>query len=128
MGILRDLIAPPMQRESEEVLYLSGPMSNIAEHNFPAFIDAAHALRQKGHFVISAHEVPHDDNKEPGSIPWEEYLRGDLIAMLLHCNAIVLLPGWEQSSGAQLEAHVARRLRWKTYLYGGNGNIVEASL
>jgi hypothetical protein len=34
-------------------------------------------------------------------------LKRDLVAVLDSCHGVALLPGWERSSGAQLEAHLA---------------------
>lgn len=96
---------------SRNRLYISGPMSNLPAFNYPAFERAAAHYRSLGHDVLSAHEVPHQEpNGEIGSLPWSEYLRGDLIAMLQHCDRIVMLPGWQSSKGATLERQVALAL------------------
>ncbi len=84
-------------------VYVSGPMTGLPGLNFPAFEAAATALRAKGYEVVS----PHEDDK-PG-LEWHEYLRADL-ALLVTCDAIASLPGWEQSKGARLEHHVADEL------------------
>lgn len=95
-------------------LYLSGPMSGIAEHNFPAFNAEAARLRSLGFDVVN----PVDVNPDPG-MTWEACLRRDLAEMLT-CDAIALLPGWQNSRGAQLEQYVAHRV--------GIGIVMSADL
>lgn len=50
---------------------------------------------------------PAEDDK-PG-MEWHEYLRED-IRLMMDCNAIHMLPGWQNSKGARLELHVAKEL------------------
>jgi len=83
-------------------LYVSGPMTGLPEFNYPAFDQAASELRRAGHEVCSPHEVEVQET-------WEDYLRIDL-RLLLGCEAVATLPGWESSRGASLECHVARCL------------------
>jgi hypothetical protein len=85
-------------------LYISGPMTGIDEHNFPAFNAAAEKVRSMGYQAVN----PVDINPDTAT-PWVMCLRADLKA-LCDCDGIVLLPGWEKSVGAQLELHVAHRL------------------
>lgn len=85
-------------------VYLSGPMTGIADHNFPAFNQAATLLRQIGFEVSNPAEI----NPDPG-LSWEQCLRADIKA-LCDCDAMALLPGWETSRGAHLEVHVAHQL------------------
>lgn len=93
-------------------LYLSGPMSGLPEFNYPAFKAATERLRSQGHAVVSPHEIPADC---PGCAntghehSWAEHMRVDLAA-LLTCDVIVLLEGWQQSRGAQLEKTVAEAI------------------
>lgn len=83
-------------------IYLSGPMSGIADHNFPAFHEWAAKLRADGFDVVNPAELPEGNT-------WEDCLRIDLREMCT-CSAIALMPGWEGSKGANLELHVAHRL------------------
>lgn len=85
-------------------VYLSGPMSGIEHHNFPAFNAYAALVRAQGHEVVNPAEL----NPDPAAT-WEECLRVD-IAELCRCDVIALLPGWESSKGAHLELHTAHRL------------------
>ena len=98
-------------------LYISGPMTGLPEFNFPAFAQAADWYRTLGCDVLSAHEVKHDEPNGLGSLPWHEYLRADLIAMLTECDEIVMLPGWQNSKGATLERHVAMALGFPVHHY-----------
>lgn len=85
-------------------IYLSGPMTGIQDHNFPAFNAEAGRLRALGYDVVN----PVDINPDPAT-PWHECLRHDLAA-LLTCDTLALLPGWQGSTGAHLEMHVAHRI------------------
>jgi hypothetical protein len=85
-------------------IYLSGPMSNLPELNFPAFHAAAVSLRASGYEVINPAEITTDPDAN-----WEDCLRLD-IAQLVTCVGIALLPGWENSRGAKLEKHIAEAL------------------
>lgn len=84
--------------------YLSGPMSGIADNNFPAFNEAAAALRALGFMIVNPAEI-----SVANSDSWQDCLRAD-IKELCDCNFIVLMPGWEASNGAHLELHLAHRL------------------
>jgi Domain of unknown function (DUF4406) len=85
-------------------VYISGPMSNIMHFNFPKFNEAAYHLRQLGFEVINPAENGHASDKK-----WEDYLRAD-IKMLVDCQRIYMLPGWQDSRGARLEFMIAEEL------------------
>lgn len=84
-------------------LYISGPMTGLPDWNFPAFNAKAQELRERGFQVVNPAE-----DKEP-DLEWSDYLRIDL-RMLMDCDAIYMLPGWQGSKGARLEHHVACEL------------------
>lgn len=83
-------------------VYISGPMTGIKDFNYPAFEEAEKIVSATGHEPISPHRAPKLKN-------WEEYMRYD-IKLLVDCQAIALLPGWENSKGAKLEVHIAEKL------------------
>lgn len=89
------------------ICYIAGPMTGIEHLNFPAFHRAAASLRAHGYEVVNPAEI----NADP-TAKWEDCMRAD-IAELVKCHAIVLLPGWEKSRGASLEAHIAHALGMK---------------
>ena len=85
-------------------VYLAGPMTGIAELNFPAFNQEAERLRAEGLQVLN----PADHGIVDGA-DWTDYLRHD-IAGLASCERIHLLRGWTKSKGACLEMTIAKAL------------------
>jgi len=86
-------------------IYIAGPMTGLPEHNFPAFDAAARRLEKDGWEVVN----PADNFGGLTSLPRASYLRIDM-ALLLQCDALALLPSWEDSVGARLEYLLAREL------------------
>jgi len=86
-------------------IYIAGPMTGLAEHNFPAFHAAADRLRQAGWDAVN----PAENFGGRTDLPRESYLRAD-VALLVGCDAVAMLPGWEDSRGAKLEYLLAREL------------------
>ena len=93
-----------LRSERSKRVYVAGPMTGIADFNFPAFNAAAEALRLEGYIV----ENPASHGVVEGA-EWADYLAYDLTRLGL-CNAIYLLPGWECSKGARLEFLIAEQL------------------
>lgn len=86
-------------------IYLAGPMTGLPMFNQPAFYIAADELREAGWEVIN----PADNYGGRTDLPRSSYLLVD-IALLLQCEALALLPGWQHSVGARLEYLLAREL------------------
>lgn len=82
-------------------IYVAGPMTGLPDFNFPAFHDAAARLRALGYEVENPAENP-----EPPCKSWLGYMRM-AVAQVARVDAIVLLPGWEQSRGAKVEYALA---------------------
>ena len=85
-------------------IYVSGPMTGMPKHNFPAFYKAERELKDQGFKVFNPAR-----NERNDKFTWEDYLRKD-IKKLCECDHIYMLNGWENSRGAQLELHIAHRL------------------
>lgn len=110
--------------------YLAGKMRGVPEFNFPAFLDAARLLRQHGHIIFSPAERDLAEGFDPtlnslDGFDLQEALSADF-RMILDADAVILLPGWEDSSGARAERFVAEMTGRDVYLYLGDGDITDA--
>ncbi|MDT4328506.1 DUF4406 domain-containing protein [Methylomonas sp. MS20] len=95
-------------RSGQVRIYLAGPMSGIADFNYPQFNATAEQLRAKGFIVENPAENP-----VPQCGTWAGYMRL-AIPQLLTCDMIALLPGWSVSKGARLEFDIATRIGMPT--------------
>jgi len=86
-------------------IYISGPMTGMPEHNFPAFHAVADRLRKAGWSVVN----PAENFKGRTDLPREAYMRMD-VALMATCNAIAMLPMWRESRGARVEYLLAREM------------------
>lgn len=96
-------------------VYCAAPMRGYPQGNHAAIHAAVSFLRQLGHEVFS----PADQDLRRGKDPADHddfgndpaYLRSalgeDLAWIAAEADAVVVLPGWERSKGAQAEAHAA---------------------
>lgn len=83
-------------------VYISGPMSGIADYNFPAFFAAEVELRDCGDTVLNP-------ARNPKGLEYNHYM--DIaMAMIRASDAVCLLPGWENSKGAKAEVAYAESL------------------
>lgn len=98
-------------------VYIAGPMRGYDYFNFPAFDEAAASLRAMGYEVVNPAEIDRglglDETADDAEVKFEA-LGGIETAMhrdfgvILECDGIVLLPGWEKSTGARGELFVAQ--------------------
>lgn len=95
--------------------YLAGPMSGVPQQNFPLFNRVAAVLRAQGYDVISPAELDDDELIEAAmasdggpycKMSWGELLARDVKMVADDVQGLFLLPGWEKSRGAKLEAFV----------------------
>lgn len=85
-------------------------MRGIPLFNFPEFQYATEWLRAQGHTVWSPaeHDVDKDgfDPAKDKERAMSHYMERDL-PEVCRCDAVAVLPGWRESTGACLEVHVA---------------------
>lgn len=79
-------------------VYLSGPMTSDPDY-MSKFTQADQELRESGYHVANPAELY---RVLPDNATYEELLNLDL-QILAMCDALVQLPGWEKSCGANRE-------------------------
>lgn len=96
--------------------YLAGPMRGYPLWNFPAFDEAAQAIRTTyGYEVVSPAEIDRErgfDETDTSDLSreWLAAAIVDDVQALSGCDAVILLPGWEKSTGTAVELATARFL------------------
>jgi hypothetical protein len=126
-------------------IYLAGPMTGIPQFNYPAFHTAAARLRELGHTVFNPAESDSPEYQAAamaspdgaqGSIShlphssWGDILAED-VKMISEggVEAIVTLPGWQNSKGARLEVFLGMLCRIPMYefeFFGKQGHTIAA--
>lgn len=103
--------------------YISGPMSNIKHHNFPAFFQCEEELIAWGFDPLNparrTDECTWRSAYNDVMIelePWESCIKRD-IGALLETDSIVLMPGWSSSRGACLELVVSISIGNPVYIW-----------
>lgn len=111
--------------------YLAGPMRGYPLFNFPAFLMAARVLTARGFEIVSPAEKDLEAGFDP-SRPVEGQnfdigaaFRWDFEAVV-KARGIILLPGWENSTGAKAERLVAALSELEVYQLDERYNLIEA--
>jgi hypothetical protein len=106
-------------------------MTGIPEFNFPLFRKAAAYLRSVGYEIISPAELDSPEIQAAAAVSkdgtfdgtgkiagetWGDMLSRDVKVVADYCGGIMLLPGWERSRGARLEAFVGLLCKHHFYL------------
>jgi len=86
-------------------IYIAGPMTGYADFNFPLFDKTADEWDGRGYAVLN----PADAYRKRQDLSYQQYMKSALY-LLMQAGAIALLPGWQDSQGACMEALVAKRL------------------
>lgn len=85
--------------------YLSGPISGYdMNERRKAFSEAEELIREQGVEVV----IPLN-NGLPDDAEWSDHMLRDL-EMLIDCDMMVLLPGWQHSRGCLTEVRFARKM------------------
>lgn len=83
-------------------VYISGPMTGIADFNRPAFNEEADRITTSGNIALNPASLP-------DGLEQSEYML-ICMSMLQIADAILLLPDWEKSLGAVAEVALANKL------------------
>lgn len=131
----------PLRRK----IYIAGPMSNYPHMNFPLFYTVARELGLLGCIqddvfypewdVVNPADLDTEEMQlrswknwsgDPDNVAtvggwkWASIIGRDVEAVI-NCDAICLLPGWHQSTGAKIEAAVAYHTGKEIYEWGVDG-------
>lgn len=91
-------------------IYLAGPMRGIEKDNHPAFDMATDMLRLLGHVVSNPAEHDRANGTPTGEMDGRK-LKAQILwdlGCIADADAVVLLPGWINSTGVRLELEMAR--------------------
>ena len=121
-------------------VYVCGKMTGLPEYNYPKFIEVAENLRQKGFTVYNPvdaqvdletiHEVDNfmfnrltgEKPVEEARFEWEDYMKASL-KMMLECDIVYVLDGYEDSRGANVEIQLAKQLGM--YIVTESGRVLN---
>ena len=93
------------------VVYVAGPYRGPNAWAIEQNIRAAEALALEAWKLGWAAISPHANTRFfQGAAPDDVWLRGDL-AIMVKCDAVLMVPGWQQSEGARQERTVAKSLK-----------------
>ena len=86
------------------MIYLSGPITGDKAYR-QKFKAAAEQLRARGYAVVNPAEL--DDVLPVDAMTWEQIM-DHCLDLLARCDAVVVLPGWEESRGCNREVGYAQ--------------------
>lgn len=111
-----------MSNVKPKAIYVAGPMRGLPEFNFPAFRHATETLRAKGYVVFNPAERDIEAGFDPTGLSGSDEelaehsfclrsaLGADTKWICEQADAIYLLKGWENSTGAIAERALAEAL------------------
>lgn len=110
--------------DSKMKLYIAGPMRGIESFNFPAFDRARDWLVENGYTPVS----PADLDRSVGIDEKTEQLPAGFLqfsllrdaSALSSCDGLVLLEGWENSTGCRFEVAAAMFLGLDVFVFDGD--------
>lgn len=95
---------------TKQIIYISGPISDVADGNFKEFALLQEKIEAMGHSVVNPHEVCQFitlSMYESKEAHWEACMR-ECLAHLAYCHKLVTMNNWEMSKEAKIEVASAR--------------------
>ena len=86
-------------------VYISGAITGTTDYE-ERFKAAEQQLREEGYDVMNPAAI---SALLPKGMPWSAYMEV-MLPLMKYCDAIYLLKGWHQSSGARIELEYAIKL------------------
>jgi hypothetical protein len=99
--------APTFEGISKNIMEARKVAVNLWEQGFSVLCPHMNTA----HFEVDTQKVTHED-----------WLQGDL-EMLLRCDAIIMLPDWEESAGAKIELNCAEQYKIPVYYWPDHPEI-----
>jgi hypothetical protein len=97
------------------IIYISGKYSGDIDNNIALARKVAIEVWERGHVALCPHlNTAHFE--EDCDCSYDDYIKGDLL-LIEGCDAILMLPGWQESQGAQVEYEYAEKLGLPMYHY-----------
>jgi len=100
-----------MDKPVKKSIFISGPMTDIPEHNYPEFARVEEALQSMGWEVVNP--VKFNQEYDHGDVEGWDWLATHPLDLrecfqkewdaVRRCDAIFLLDGWQDSRGARAE-------------------------
>ncbi len=95
----------------KKTVYISGPISDIAEGNYREFALMQEKIEAMGYTVLNPHEICRFIDPSLYATKdehWEACMR-ECLAKLPYAHILVTLKDWELSKGASIEVSIARQ-------------------
>ena len=101
--------------ENELIVYVSGKYSGNIDENIALARKVAIEVWESGNVALTPHlNTAHFE--QDCKCSYDDYMNGYL-DLVWKCDAILMLPGWEQSNGAIKELNLARKELIPEYYY-----------
>jgi hypothetical protein len=103
-----NILNPKLTRDTSKTVYIAGKITGLPDYR-QVFALAEARLNLEGHLCMNPSTLPE-------GFPWEAYMP-ICYAMIDACEAIYMLPNWNDSRGARLE-HDYAVSKGKEVIYG----------
>lgn len=97
------------------IIYIAGKYSGEIDKNIADARRVAIKIWEAGHVALCPHLNTANFEKDC-TLEYDGYIKGDL-KLLERCDAILMLKGWEESQGAQIELEYAESRGLPVYYY-----------